>query len=136
MSGENLSTVADFTPLLAGGALDIVQIQGQRTGITGALQIASLAQAFDLPVTVNNSPGHFMAHVAAALPNHLMTEVVVAEHDGVMRTGIAVEDGHVVLDDAPGLGIELDEQALAGHRMGITPLPIPGGRAPRGGLTL
>ena len=112
-TGENLDEIGDFMPLIANEAVDIVEVGSGASGITGALQIAELAYAFDLPVSLMNCPGNYMAHLAAALPNHIMMEVLEAGRHAIMRVDNHIEDGWIVLGDAPGLGIAFDEAKLA-----------------------
>ena len=71
-----------------------------------------MAYGFELPVSVMNSPGNHMAHLAAALPNHIMMEVIDAGFEAVLNADNRIEDGYVVLGDAPGLGIEFDLEKL------------------------
>jgi hypothetical protein len=49
-----------------------------------------------------------MAHVAAALPNHGMMEVVDPGREHCLRFDNRVEDGCIVLGEAPGFGVEVD----------------------------
>ena len=111
-TGENLDEINEFTPLIANAAVDVVQIGSGASGITGAMQVAYLAYAFELPVSVMNCPGNYMAHLAAALPNHMMMEVVAAGRDAVMQVDNRIEDGWIVLGDSPGLGITFDQAKL------------------------
>jgi L-alanine-DL-glutamate epimerase-like enolase superfamily enzyme len=111
-TGENLDEISDFTPLIANEAVDVVQIGSGTSGITGAMQVAHLAYAFELPVSLMNCPGNYMAHLAAALPNHMMMEVVAAERDAIMQVDNRIEDGWIVLGDSPGLGVVFDEASL------------------------
>ena len=111
-TGENLRELQEFTPLVANGAVDVVEAGSNSSGITGCMQIAELAYAFDLPFAMMNCPGNFMAPVAAALPNHYMMEVVDAGRDSVFTADNHVEDGWIVLGDQPGLGITVDEEKL------------------------
>ena len=60
-----------------------------------------------------------MAHLAAALPNHIMMEVIDAGFEAVLNVDNRIEDGYVVLGDAPGLGIEFDLEKL--ERMAVGP---------------
>ena len=114
-TGENLDDISDYTPLIANRAVDIVQVGQGASGITGAMRVADLAYAFDLPVSLMNCPGNLMAHVAAALPNHIMMEVLDAGRDAIMRVDNRIEDGWIVLGDAPGLGLSFIEEKLAAH---------------------
>jgi len=118
-TGENLDDVSDFMPLIANEAVDIVEIGRGTSGITGAMQVAHLAYAFELPVCMMNCPGNYMAHLAAALPNHMMMEVVAAGREVVSTSDARIEDGWIVLGDAPGLGITYDEEALERHAVEV-----------------
>jgi len=136
-TGENLDEINQFTPLIANEAVDIVQIWAGTSGITGAMQVAHLAYAFELPVAMMNCPGNLMAHLAAALPNHMMMEVVDAGMDAGMIVDNRIEDGWIVLGDSPGLGITFDEDTL--KEMAVDkPSPgaclSPGGRRRGAGL--
>lgn len=111
-TGENLDDVGEFMPLVANEAVDVLNIGVGNSGVTGAMIIADLAYSFELPVTMMNCPGNYMAHLAAALPNHWMMEVVGAGRERVLTTDNHIEDGWIVLGDRPGLGIEFDEAAL------------------------
>ena len=113
-TGENLDEIGDFIPLIANEAVDIVEVGMGTTGITGAMQVADLAYGFELPVAMMNCPANIMAHLAAALPNHMMMEVVGAGREqGMSLVDNHIEDGWIVLGDAPGLGIAFDEAQLA-----------------------
>ena len=116
-TGENLDDVSEFMPLVANEAADVLNVSGGQGGITGATLVADLAYAFEIPVTMMNCPGNHMAHLAAALPNHWMMEVVGAGREQILRVDNHVEDGWIVLGDQPGLGVEFDEEALARHEV-------------------
>src|SRR5258708_2344389 len=112
-SGENLQNVSQFLPLISNEAIDIVQISSGCGGITGALQVAELANAFDLPVAFGSSAGNFLAHVAAAIPNHrALARAYLDWHSGVCRPATLVEAGSTLARNAPGHGLSFDEQAL------------------------
>jgi L-alanine-DL-glutamate epimerase-like enolase superfamily enzyme len=111
-TGENLDEISEFTPLIANEAVDVVEIGSGTSGITGAMQVADLAYAFELPVSMMNCPGNYMAHLAAALPNHMMMEVVDVGRDAVMQVDNQIEDGWIVLGDSPGLGMTIDDKKL------------------------
>lgn len=112
-TGENVNDVGDFYPLIANEAVDVVQIGQGTTGITGAMQVAHMAYGFELPVAMMNCPGDFMAHLAAALPNHMMMEVVDPGREPCFTVDTWVADGFVHCGDTPGLGITIDEEKLA-----------------------
>ena len=113
-TGENLNHTGEFYPLIANQAVDMVNISSSHSGITGCMQVANFAYAYELPVTMMNCPADFMAHVAAALPNHSMMEVVDPGRERAFSSWDShIEDGWIVIGDRPGLGIEVDEEALA-----------------------
>lgn len=112
-SGENLKDISEFMPLLSNEAVDIVEVGMYTSGITGAMQVADFAYGFDLPVCMMNAPGNLMAHLAAALPNHMMMEVVNAGHDACFSVDTDIVDGWIRIGDTPGLGLVFDEEKLA-----------------------
>src|SRR5260370_364888 len=129
-SGENLQNVSQFLPLISNEAIDIVQISSGCGGITGALHVAELANAFDLPVAFGSSAGNFLAHVAAAIPNHSALEVIDLDwHSGVVRSDTRVEGGSLLLGNAPGPGLSFDEQAFQ-LALGAKPAPAALSRGP------
>ena len=136
-TGENLDDAADFRALIAHQAADILQIGVGTGGITGAMRVAQMADGFDLPVSVMNCPGNFMAHFAAVLPNHIWMEVVDAGQDRMFNHDSRVEDGYIILGDRPGVGIEFDLEALERHRVtarSAGAAPSPWGRRRGAGL--
>jgi L-alanine-DL-glutamate epimerase-like enolase superfamily enzyme len=112
-TGENLHDIGDFMALIDHDAVDVVEVGSGHSGITGAMQIADMAYGFEKPVALMNCPGDFMAHLAAALPNHFMMEVVRAGREVCFTVDTRLEDGYIVLGDKPGLGWEFDEEKLA-----------------------
>ena len=136
-SGENLDDAADFRALIAYQAADVLQIGVGTGGITGALRVAQMADGFDLPVSVMNCPGNFMAHFAAVLPNHIWMEVVDAGQDRMFDHDSRVEDGYIILGDRPGNGIQFDMEKLKQHRVtarSASAAPSPWGRRRGAGL--
>src|SRR3954470_13096643 len=110
--GENLTGLEQFRPLLAAGALDVVQTAAV-WGITHFLRVASLAHAYDRPVSPIGTTPTALLHAATAVPNHMVTEL----QDLTPPTGIAldltVEGGCFILGEEPGIGITLDTGAIA-----------------------
>ncbi len=138
-TGENLDDAADFRPLIAARAADVLQIGVGTGGITGAWRVAQMADGFDLPVSVMNCPGNYMAHFAAVLPNHIWMEVVDAGRDVVFAHDSRVQDGHILLGDAPGVGIQFDEEKLAQYaisEVAAEASPSPWGRRVGAGLVV
>ena len=111
-TGENLDEIGDFMALIDHRAADIIEVGIGTSGITGAMQVAHMAYGFEIPVCMMNTPGNFMAHLAAALPNHMMMEVVDPGFEACFTVDTRIEDGFIILGDTPGLGIVFDEEKL------------------------
>ena len=54
-------------------------------------------------------------HLLATLPNYLIHEYLVndvPQRYEVMTGQPVIEDGHILVPDRPGLGVDLDEEAI------------------------
>ena len=113
-SGENLNDVGQMYPLISQQAIDVANVGVGHSGITGARQVANMCYAYELPVTMMNCPANFMVHLAAALPNHNMMEVVdPGREDAFKSWDNHIEDGWIVIGNTPGLGIILDDNKIS-----------------------
>ncbi|MGW8482275.1 mandelate racemase/muconate lactonizing enzyme family protein [Microbacterium sp. NPDC055903] len=137
-TGENLTGLEQYRPLLDAGGADIVQA-GAVWGITHFLRVAVAAHSRDLPVSpVGLTANHTVTAAAAAVPNHLSAEI----QDLGAPFGLSLDqeftDGGVVLGDRPGVGIDVDEAAIEQARTsGDWQEPAgPHVRSPRAGLRL
>jgi L-alanine-DL-glutamate epimerase-like enolase superfamily enzyme len=111
-AGENLTGLEQFRPLLAAGAIDVVQT-ASAWGITHFLRVATLAHAHDLPVSPIGTTPMGLIHAATAVPNHMATELQDLSPPTGLSLDLSVEEGRFVLGDSPGLGISVDEAAIA-----------------------
>jgi L-alanine-DL-glutamate epimerase-like enolase superfamily enzyme len=152
-TGENLSGLEQYRPLLAAGAVDIVQTASV-WGITHFLRVSALALAHDLPVSPVGTLPMGLVHAATSLPNHITSELQIMRPPVGVAMDMHIEDGGFVLGDSAGLGISVDEEAImactrrpatplfdgpsvrperAGHR--LVPAPEPRSRRPASELT-
>ncbi|GAB3915526.1 mandelate racemase/muconate lactonizing enzyme family protein [Microlunatus endophyticus] len=109
-TGENLTGVDQYLPLITGNAVDIVQAGGG-WGISHFLRVAALAAGHNLPV----SPVGFFGHLAAAataVPNHALTEVQGFTLPAGISADWDIDDGRVILGTEPGNGLTFDESAV------------------------
>ncbi|GCL61561.1 mandelate racemase/muconate lactonizing enzyme family protein [Pseudaquabacterium pictum] len=114
-SGENLSGLEQYQPLLAAGALDVVQTS-MITGITHFLRLAAAAQLHGLPVSLVSYRGHLVAHAATAVPNHTLLEVKELDERPLgIDYDQRVADGGLHLGETPGLGVRVDRAAIEAH---------------------
>ncbi|MFY1687738.1 mandelate racemase/muconate lactonizing enzyme family protein [Plantactinospora sp. WMMB782] len=110
-TGENLTGLEQYRPLITAGAVDVVQASAV-WGVTHFLRVAALAHAHDLPVSpIGNSPAGLL-HAATSVPNHLVSELQDLHRPIGVAIDLHVEDGAFVLGDSPGLGVLLDEEAI------------------------
>ncbi|MBB5803536.1 L-alanine-DL-glutamate epimerase-like enolase superfamily enzyme [Saccharothrix ecbatanensis] len=115
-TGENLTGLEQFRPLIAAGAVDVVQTAAV-WGITHFLRVSALAHAHELPVSPIGTTPVGLLHAATSVPNHLVSELQDLRPPLGVSVDHHVEDGAYLLGDRPGLGIRLDEEAIAAaHR--------------------
>ena len=110
-TGENLTGLEQYRPLLAAGAVDIVQT-GVIWGVTHFLRVAALAHAHDLPVSPVGTTPVPLLHAATAVQNHIASELQDLSPPVGLTLDVHVDDGAFVLGDRPGLGIRVDEAAI------------------------
>jgi L-alanine-DL-glutamate epimerase-like enolase superfamily enzyme len=124
-AGENLSGLEQFRPLIAAGALDIVQTSAV-WGVTHFLRVAVLAHAHDLPVSPIGTTPMCLLHAATSVPNHITSELQDLTPPFGLTVDVTVEGGQFVLGDEPGIGIRIDEATIAAST------PQPGRTSPPG----
>ncbi|MFD1786302.1 mandelate racemase/muconate lactonizing enzyme family protein [Sphingomonas floccifaciens] len=114
-TGENLTGLEQYTPLFDARAVDVVQA-GSVWGITHFLRVAIAAHARDLPVSPVGYDCNPVAHAAAAVPNMIGVEVQDLNWPVGLDVDQQIADGGIMLGDRPGLGITVDEDAIAASR--------------------
>ncbi len=124
-AGENLTGLEQFRPLIAAGALDVVQTSAV-FGVTHFLRVAVLAHAHDLPVSPIGTTPMCVLHAATSVPNHISSELQDLTPPLGLTVDFTVEDGQFVLGDEPGIGIRIDEATIAAS----TPQPPTSPRGP------
>jgi len=119
-TGEIAQTRHEFRALINAGAADILQPDaGVLGGITEYLRVVRAAELHQVPVAPHwhaNIHAHLAAASSACLAvEHFDLGKDIYNFEAVVRpeTRMAVVDGEVVVPDRPGLGIELDEDAVA-----------------------
>lgn len=129
--GEVLTRRQSFRPWLAAGAFDIVQPDVTKVGgISEERRIAWMAQDYGIrfiPHGWNTALGLAAdLHLASAMPNTDMVEYIVGSPylDQLTVGGWTLdEDGMLSVPDGPGLGIELDMEAILRFTQGESLLP-------------
>jgi galactonate dehydratase len=123
-SGERLYAMADFDRLTRLRACDVVQMDiAHCGGLTAAKKVAAFAAVQDMGVSPHCSigPVAFAAaiHFAWSTPNMALLETF-AEFDVDWRDALVggwnpLEQATLRLPDQPGLGLDIDESAIAAH---------------------
>ncbi|HXI18836.1 MAG TPA: mandelate racemase/muconate lactonizing enzyme family protein [Chloroflexota bacterium] len=119
--GEQQHTRYDFKDILLKGAADIVQPDVTKCGgLSEGKKIASLADAFGKYITTHTTTvsvglaAHL--HFWASTPNCRYAQefnVVASRARGsYLTTPLVPQNGYLHVPDGPGLGIELDEDAI------------------------
>ena len=122
-TGERLTTKYEFVRVLEQGAANIIQMNlGRVGGILEAKKVAALAESFYAHIAPHLYCGPLVGaaniQVSATCPNFLILESI-RKWDGfyadILTTPIEWEDGHVIVPDRPGLGVELNEELARAH---------------------
>jgi D-galactarolactone cycloisomerase len=119
-AGENDFGVQGFRELIRAGALDVVQPDACRAGgISECVKIGRMAADAGLTVGTHTWSDAVAlianAHFVASLPNGLTVEVDQTGNpfiDDLLAEPLKIEDGRLALGNAPGLGIELNNEVL------------------------
>ena len=124
--GERLYTRWDFKPVLASGAVDIIQPDlSHAGGISETRRIAAMAEAYDVAVAPHCPLGPLALasclQLAACTSNLVLQEMSLGIHYNVgadLLTYITDKavlnpvDGHLPIPEGPGLGLTIDEDAV------------------------
>jgi galactonate dehydratase len=116
-TGERLYTKWGFREVLEKRAASILQPDlSHAGGIMECRIIAGMAEAYYAGIAPHCPLGPIALaaclHLDAAIPNFLAQEHVTLG-EGYLKTPFTLDRGYVVLSNSPGLGIELDDDALA-----------------------
>ena len=123
-TGERIHTIWEFEMLLARGAVQYVRPDVCMCGgISHAKKIAALAEARHVGVVPHNplSPVSTAAciQLAACIPNFALQEYPIGEHEPpkseIVNNALMSEDGFLIIPDAPGIGVELCDDAQEKH---------------------
>jgi galactonate dehydratase len=131
-AGERLYTLAEFYRLTQLRAADVVQMDAAHCGgILVSKKIAAMAAVQDMLIAPHCSIGPVALaaalHLDASTPNFMIQEAF-GEFDVPWRDTLVcgwnpVRNGEFALSDAPGLGLELDDDAIREHPYVQNPFP-------------
>lgn len=114
--GESFAVLEQFRPFLVRDAYGIVQPDAGVGGITETLKIVEMAAHYGIDFCPHSWHNGLMcmahAHMVAALPSARMVEQCMIQGPlqwGILAENPEIKDGHLMLPDSPGFGVELSE---------------------------
>jgi galactonate dehydratase len=122
-TGERLTTKAEFAPILRDSAASILQpALGRCGGIWEAKKIAAMAEVYNAQIAPHLycGPVEWAAniHLSVSIPNLLLAETIETGGDfhlALIKNSITWENGFIHAPQAPGLGIDFDEDLARAH---------------------
>jgi len=133
-TGERLFTRFGFKDVLESHAADIIQPDPCHAGgLSEVRRIAAMAEAYFVRVAPHNPLGPVSTaaciQIDACTPNFLIQEVALYDRFGAdwvkdfVEEPIKIERGYAEIPDKPGLGVELNLDAIREHP--YTPVDLP-----------
>lgn len=127
--GEALRNRFEFRPWISSCAVDLCQPDVARIGISELAAIARYAEAHHLPLAPHHSVGLGVSlaarlHVSAALGPLAAFEYQPTTFEPANRIlvePVSVEAGRMALPEGPGLGVEVDVEAVRKYARRISP---------------
>jgi mandelate racemase len=113
--GENFDGPHAMADALAARSCDYAMPDfGRIGGVSGWIEASALAQAAGMEMSSHLYP-EFSAHLLAATPTcHWLEYVDWASP--ILKDPIEIRDGHAIIPNRPGAGIEWDDEAVARYR--------------------
>jgi len=122
VTGETLYTKSAYCEVFERRATDIINPDVCNCGgILELKEIAAMAQPYHVAVSPHNFNSTTLGlaatiNVSVCIPNFIITEYFLnfkPRGDQISVDPIKVENGYIKITDKPGLGFELDEEAIA-----------------------
>lgn len=135
-AGERVASIWGGRTLIEEGLVDVIQPDtGRCGGLTQMRKMAAMAEAHFITVaphagTLGPVAEVAAVHLLAAIPNALILERFANDWEGkskAVTSSLRLENGFLIVPDAPGLGVDIDEDYIAAHpsernvRVGIVP---------------
>ncbi|HUN48654.1 MAG TPA: mandelate racemase/muconate lactonizing enzyme family protein, partial [Stellaceae bacterium] len=121
-AGERRATIWGWRAMIEREIVDVIQPDtGRAGGISQMKKLAGMAEAHHIMMAPHSGTlgpvAEFAAlHLLAAIPNTLMLERIEGDWAGrneVISAPPVLEQGHLVVPTTPGLGVDIDEAAIA-----------------------
>jgi galactonate dehydratase len=121
-AGERVGTIWGWRAMIEREIVDVIQPDtGRAGGISQMKKLAGMAEAHHIMMAPHSGTlgpvAEFAAlHLLAAIPNTLMLERIENDWPGrneVISAPPVLENGHLIVPTTPGLGVDIDEAAVA-----------------------
>ena len=126
-TGESITDLPTFAELVGDTAVGVIQADVIHVGgITNLMKVATLADAADVELAPHMASGWITLaaslHVDTAVPNFMIQEnfgdfAFPDWADEIVEDPIRTTEGSVEVPDGPGLGVELNWDAIERHSM-------------------
>jgi mandelate racemase len=114
-TGENLLNSFELVAAIEAQSLDYVMPDVQRIGgVSGWLRAAAIAHAYGIEMSSHLFP-EYSAHLLAVTQTRHWLEYMDWSNT-LVEEPYQVKDGHVLIPDRPGVGIEWNEEAVARYQ--------------------
>jgi galactonate dehydratase len=114
--GRDIASPGTFQDLLRSGLIDLLRPNVVTYGISGIRRLAAMAETYYVAVAPWHDAGPVATaatlHAAASIPNFF-----IAQLPNSGPAAAAPHDGFFALPKGPGLGVEVDENALKGKQI-------------------
>ncbi|MCH7969967.1 MAG: mandelate racemase/muconate lactonizing enzyme family protein [Chloroflexi bacterium] len=127
IAGERMHALHEFGEFLSHNVTDVINPEPLGVGgIWRSLQIAGIAEAHHAEIALHNAESPFKTmvalHIDAVTPNVFIQECfddfLEPWVSDVLTGFLRVKDGHLEMPDAPGIGVELNEEEAKKHPYG------------------
>jgi glucarate dehydratase len=122
---ESAYTLNDVGNIVRAGAADVILLDPHESGgLWQAVKSGAIAEAAGIPVTLHSggelglSQAAYL-HLAASIPNMTLAIDNELSYLGgdIIAPGFAISDGALTVPTAPGLGVEVDIDAVERYRV-------------------
>lgn len=121
-AGERMYNRADYRECFRLGCVDYVQPDVSHMGIGELRKIGAMAECHHIPICPHNPAGAVAnaatLQLAACMPNFAFLETMILDvpyRHQLTTEQVDIVDGAMLIPDKPGLGIDINEDALAEH---------------------
>jgi len=121
--GDEQCGLLHFERLIRLGRIQVLRLDATACGgVRGFLEAAKLAEKYNIPISTHIFH-HLHGQLAAAVPNvkwieYMLPESNVESIHAVWNSNLEWKDGGLALTDAPGVGFDWNEEAIAHYRSG------------------